>query len=34
MDFSWRGEWRLPNPNTSDVTARVMAPDYYKSPGN
>lgn len=34
MDFAWRGEWRMPNPNTSDVTARVMAPDYLKKPGS
>lgn len=34
MDFAWRGEWRMPNPNTSDVTARVMAPDYIKKPGS
>lgn len=34
MDFTWRGEWRMPNPNTSDVTARVMAPDYIKKPGS
>lgn len=34
MDFTWRGEWRMPNPNTSDVTARVMAPDYLKKPGS
>jgi len=34
MDFTWRGEWRMPNPNTADVTARVMRPDYVKTPGN
>jgi len=34
MDFTWRGEWRMPNPNTSDVTARVMRPDYIKTPGS
>lgn len=34
MDFTWRGEWRMPNTNTSDVTARVMAPDYLKKPGS
>lgn len=34
MDFTWRGEWRMPNPNTADVTARVMRPDYIKTPGN
>ncbi len=34
MDFSWRGEWRMPNPNTSDITARVMSPDYVRRPGS
>lgn len=34
MDFDWRGEWRMPNPNTSDITARVMRPDYVKTPGS
>lgn len=34
MDFSWRGEWRMPNPNGSDITARVMAPDYVRRPGS
>jgi hypothetical protein len=34
MDFTWRGEWRMPETNTSDVTARVMRPDYIKSPGS
>ncbi len=34
MDFTWRGEWRTPNPNTADITARVMRPDYIKTPGN
>ena len=34
MDFTYRGEWRMPNPNTSDVTARVMRPDYMKTPGS
>lgn len=33
MDFSWRGEWRMPNPNTSDITARVMRPDYGQPGG-
>jgi hypothetical protein len=34
MDFSYRGEWRMPDPNPSDVTARVMRPDYVKTPGS
>ena len=34
MDFSWRGEWRMPSTNASDITARVMAPDYIKTPGS
>ncbi len=34
MDFTWRGEWRMPNPNSADVTARVMRPDYIKTPGS
>ena len=34
MDFAWRGEWRMPNPNASDITARVMRPDYIKTPGS
>jgi len=34
MDFEWRGEWRMPNPNASDITARVMRPDYVKTPGS
>lgn len=34
MDFTWRGEWRMPNPNAADVTARVMRPDYIKTPGS
>lgn len=33
MDFSWRGEWRMPKTNPSDITARVMRPDYGK-PGS
>lgn len=33
MDFSWRGEWRMPNPNTSDITARVMQRDYGRPGG-
>jgi hypothetical protein len=34
MDFAWHGEWRMPNTNTSDITARVMRPDYMKTPGS
>jgi hypothetical protein len=34
MDFSYRGEWRMPNPNNSDITARVMRPDYVRTPGS
>jgi len=34
MDFAWRGEWRMPNPNTADITQRVMRPDYVRTPGS
>lgn len=33
MDFTWRGEWRMPETNNSDVTGRVMRPDFGK-PGS
>ncbi|MES2033417.1 MAG: hypothetical protein V4466_04520 [Pseudomonadota bacterium] len=34
MDFAWHGEWRMPNTNSSDITARVNRPDYIKTLGN
>lgn len=33
MDFSWRGEWTLPQPGRTDVTSAVFKPDYGR-PGS
>lgn len=33
MDFSFRGEWRMPGPANAGVTDRVFRPDYGK-PGS
>lgn len=32
MDFSWHGEWKLPDRNRSDRTAPIFQPDY-RHPG-
>lgn len=34
MDFSWRGEWRMPGPVNPGVTQRVFRPDYGRRPGS
>ncbi|MDP1630152.1 MAG: hypothetical protein Q8L66_01880 [Caulobacter sp.] len=33
MDFTFRGEWQMPAPNTPGVTKRVFKPDYGR-PGS